>query len=99
MSSLPACQREQPGHVGAHTPGHAMPQPDLDSDKPGVVKVGEVSTETDFSGFCQEHESVVETGMEISNESRGQNKAPENQPKLQGCMRTGFPSAAHYTPS
>lgn len=31
-------QREQPWQLGAHTPGHAMPQPDLDSDKLGLVE-------------------------------------------------------------
>lgn len=34
-----ACRKkEQPGQVGAHTPGHATPQPDLYSDKLGVVE-------------------------------------------------------------
>lgn len=37
MSSLPACQQEQSGHVGAHTPEHTMSQPELNSDKLGVV--------------------------------------------------------------
>lgn len=35
MSSLPACQAEQSGHNGAHTPEHTMPQ--SNSDKLEVV--------------------------------------------------------------
>lgn len=94
-----ACRKkEQPGQVGAHTPGHATPQPDLDSDKLGIVE--------GRRGYQPRQTFLAFSGTQISSGNWNGNlkliertkQATRNQPKLQGCVHTGFPSATHLSP-